>query len=72
MQRPLSFMTSAAMLVFCVAGGCFNPDPSKKLNSMPQGTGFILREVKNDAGTHKYSIFVPRDYNTSKKYPTIV
>jgi predicted peptidase len=52
--------------------GCFNADPAKKLASMPAGTGFSVRTVKNDTGNHKYSIFIPRDYNASKKYPTVV
>jgi predicted peptidase len=39
---------------------------------MPQGTGFILRESHGAAGTHKYTVFVPRDYSPSTRYPTLV
>jgi predicted peptidase len=63
--------SSYVMLLIC-ATGCFNADPAKKLNSMPQGTGFILRESNGNSGKHKYSIFIPRDYTPSKQYPTIV
>jgi predicted peptidase len=31
-----------------------------------------VREVKNGTGSHKYSVFVPRDYNPSRTYPAIV
>jgi predicted peptidase len=52
--------------------GCFNANPGKKINSsMPPNTGFMVRTVKSN-GNSKYSIFVPRDYNPSRKYPTIV
>jgi predicted peptidase len=78
-KQELSPMHNLRALVGCVvllaalAGGCGNADPSKKLNaSMPKGTGFILREVKTDAGNQKYSVFIPRDYKPGVPYPTII
>jgi predicted peptidase len=52
--------------------GCFNSDPSRKLANMPAGTGFNVREVTNTTGKHKYGAFIPRDYTSAKKYPTII
>lgn len=62
-----------AGIVLILLTGCINADPGRKINqSLPAGTGFLVREVKNGNGTHKYSLFIPRDYNPSKRYPTIV
>jgi predicted peptidase len=58
-------------LLFLVVG-CFNANPADKLGSMPPDTGFILRDSNGQAGKHKYTVFVPRDYSSSKKYPAIV
>jgi predicted peptidase len=52
--------------------GCFNSNPADKLGNMPPDTGFMVRQSNGKAGKHKYSIFIPRDYSSSKKYPTIV
>jgi predicted peptidase len=52
--------------------GCMNADPAKKLTDVPSGKGFILRTSGGAAGKHKYSVFIPRDYTPSQKYPTIV
>jgi predicted peptidase len=59
-----------ALLLFAV--GCFHPNPNNKLKDMPKGTGFTVRSVKSGGEDHKYSVFVPRDYQPAKKYPTIV
>ena len=62
-----------AGFVLILVTGCFSADPGRKINkSVPAGTGFMVREVKNGSGAHKYSVFVPRDYSPSKCYPTIV
>src|SRR5215204_4215264 len=62
-----------ASIVTCLTAGCLNADPGRKINeSMPRDTGFFVREVKNGSGSHKYSVFVPRDYSPSKRYPAIV
>lgn len=37
-----------------------------------QKTGFQLREFKDDAGTHKYSVFIPRGYSPRYKWPVIL
>src|SRR5262245_62104754 len=64
---------SQVLLLAVSLGGCSGSDPSKQLSgTMPPGTGFSVQDVRNDSGDHKYSIFIPRDYNPSKKYPAIV
>ena len=68
--RTLRLPAIAVLMLFST--GCFSSDPNKKLTSMPQGTGFVLRESNGEAGRKKYTIFLPRDYTPSKKYPTIV
>lgn len=35
-------------------------------------TGFLLRTFKDDAGDHKYTIFVPHHYTPAKKWPVIL
>ena len=35
-------------------------------------TGFLLRTFKDDAGDHKYTVFVPRNYTPAKKWPVIL
>src|SRR5262245_20518204 len=34
-----------------------------------QKTGFQLREYKDVAGSHKYSVFIPHGYSTRYKWP---
>ncbi len=70
MARVLRF---SPVLLLTTLLGCFNADPAKSLSNMPSGTGFMVRQAKIDNdGKTKYSVFVPRDYTPSKKYPTIV
>ena len=69
-RRCAPVVATIVMLLTC---GCFNADPGRKINkSVPAGAGFVVREVKNGSGSHKYSVFVPRDYSPSKRYPAIV
>lgn len=35
-------------------------------------TGFLLRTFKDEAGDHKYTVFVPRNYTPTKKWPVIL
>jgi len=35
-------------------------------------TGFLLRTLKDEAGSHKYSVFIPHNYTSAKKWPVIV
>ena len=69
MARPLRLSPLFALLLIV---GCMNANPADKLTNMPPGTGFILRESDGAAGKHKYTVFIPRDYSRSQKYPTIV
>src|SRR5450432_1572491 len=61
-----------ALFSLIFAAGCFHSDPNSSLTNMPANTGFVLRQSHGDAGTHNYSIFLPRDYTPSNKYPAIV
>jgi predicted peptidase len=71
MRRPCAAVV--ATIVMLLTCGCFNADPGRKINkSMPPNTGFVVREVTNKSGSHKYSVFVPHDYSPSRKYPAIV
>jgi predicted peptidase len=65
----LSFL---ACLMFVTLVGCAHDDPAKQLTGLKPGTGFLLRESKGAAGSKKYSVFIPRDYNPAVKYPAIV
>jgi predicted peptidase len=58
-------------LIVCLLG-CWHPNPNNSLKSMPKGTGFSVHTAKSSGELHKYSVFVPRDYTPTKKYPTIV
>lgn len=69
MFRHLRF-TPIALLLFVV--GCFHSNPANSLKAMPKGTGFSVHTTWSGGEDHKYSVFVPRDYNPTKKYPTIV
>jgi len=49
-----------ACLMLVLLTGCSHDDPAKQLVGLKPGTGFMLRESKGTAGTHKYSLFIPR------------
>lgn len=73
----MMMMIHRALLAIAVlaagACGCINADPAKRLgSSMPAGTGFVVREVRTDAGVRKYSIFLPREYKPGTNMPAIV
>ncbi len=69
-RRCAPVVATIVMLLTC---GCFSADPGRTINkSMPADTGFVVREVKNGSGSHRYSAFVPRDYSPSRTYPAIV
>lgn len=71
MRRQHTWVVALLLLPTCA--GCFHADPGNKINSsMPPNTGFVVCTLKNQTGNHKYSIFIPRDYNPSKKYPSII
>jgi dienelactone hydrolase len=38
----------------------------------PRTTGFLSRVYKDESGSHKYVIFVPRGYTPAKKWPVIL
>ncbi|MBI3866572.1 MAG: hypothetical protein HY290_32220 [Planctomycetia bacterium] len=40
--------------------------------AQPRTTGFLLKTYKDDAGAHKYTVFVPHAYTPAKKWPVIL
>ncbi len=40
--------------------------------AVPRTTGFVPRIFKDDAGNHKYTVFVPHGYTPTKKWPVIL
>jgi predicted peptidase len=69
MERVLRF---SPILLLMLVVGCSHENPASKLSGMPPGTGFILRESHGAAGNHKYTVFLPRQYNAAQKWPAIV
>ena len=67
--RPVLSLLLPVML-FSV--GCVQSNPAKRLKDMPQGTGFSVQSVTSGGATRNYSVFLPRDYSPSKRYPAIV
>src|SRR3954471_3614680 len=65
-------LLSVACLALVLLTGCSHDDPAATMVGLKPGTGFAVRESNGAAGTHKYSLFIPRDYNPAVKYPTIV
>src|SRR2546429_3205113 len=65
-------MPFVACLALMLSVGCMHDDPAKEMTGLPPNTGFMLRESHGQAGNHKYSVFIPRDYNAAVKDPTIV
>lgn len=44
----------------------------QRAGEAPQRAGFQVRTFKDDAGNHKYSVFVPATYTPTKKWPVIL
>jgi len=70
-HRLLVLMTVFAMLAT-------KPVMAQRLATQPQvaqrrpQTGFLLRTFKDEAGDHKYTVFVPHNYTPAKKWPVIL
>jgi predicted peptidase len=61
------------LVVLLAAGGCANPGKvAQSTKSFPQGRGFVAKTVYADHEVRRYVVFVPKDYDPAKKYPTIV
>lgn len=54
----------AAAIVFGTAAGSGSARPTE--------TGLLFRELKNDASTVRYAVYVPREYDAHKKWPVVV
>jgi predicted peptidase len=61
-----------ALAMLALSLGCIHANPAHELTSMPAGTGFALRTSTGDAGSHKYSIFLPPNYTPTGRFPTII
>jgi predicted peptidase len=57
-------------LLFC--GGCRGDVVARSTSHFPQGLGFIHREIVVDGTPRNVWVFVPKDYQSGKRYPTIL
>lgn len=58
-----------ALLIGCNSGGSTISRGNKGLAT---NRGFLVKSVEVDGTTHKYSVYIPREYATSRKWPAIV
>src|SRR5688500_15636347 len=58
------------LLAACI--GCRGKGVATSTSHFPPGTGFVLHDVDVDGTTHPLWVFVPKHYDASKRYPTIV
>jgi predicted peptidase len=81
--RLVFFLLGCAILATFTFSCSSSPDDSSTKPSMAMSTEgsndpksadgmFLVCESNGQAGKHKFSLFFPRDYDASKKYPTIV
>src|SRR5439155_22519795 len=61
-----------AFALFHIMGCVTGASVQRTTREFPQGTGFQTRTVTVDQKQRKFGVFVPRDYSSQKKYPTIV
>jgi poly(3-hydroxybutyrate) depolymerase len=65
-------------LVLCIAALALLGAAPANAQVAPRGAaaaaraGFQLREFKDDAGSHKYSLFIPAGYTPARKWPVIL
>jgi predicted peptidase len=69
-RKVFTLLISAVILLFSY--GCQSVNAIKSTESFPKGTGFVQHWMTVDGHVHGLWVFVPRDYTSSKKYPTIV
>ena len=60
------------LLMLLSSIGCRGTAVAQSTSHFPAGTGFVQREFDVDGATHRLWLFLPRDYDASKRYPTIV
>src|ERR1700733_13518365 len=53
--------------VVCIVAFCAAP-----VSAHPHDTGFLNRIVKVNGVPHRYQVYVPREWNKSRKWPTIL
>lgn len=59
-------------LMLCVAGGCAGPGVAGSTRQFPKGTGFIKCEFVFEGESRPLWVFVPKDYHSGRRYPTIL
>ncbi len=59
----------ALMLVVALAAGVLTPLPAKAADDGQRG--FVDKVFKDDAGEHRYVVFVPIGYSSSQPAPVV-
>ncbi len=64
----------ALLTLFMAAGGCASAGRVYRLGNrnMPSGRGFTLRQVTAGGLQARYTLFVPRNYTSRRKWPLIL
>ena len=68
----LLVVPSVLLLLAAASVGCRGKAVATSTSHFPPGTGFVRHEVDVDGATHPLWVFLPKDYDASKRYPTIV
>lgn len=67
-----AFVIMALMMLAGLAGCNSGGSVFGSTEGFPAGTGFQSFTVKSDGEDYTYTVFVPKGYSATKKYPTIV
>ncbi len=71
--RAVPLLLLLMLLVLLPAsGGCRGKAVSRSTSHFPAGTGFVRHELDIDGTPHPLWVFLPKNYDASKSYPTIV
>lgn len=64
----------ACLLVLACVVGCGNAGGvMKRANAgLPQDRGFLVRSIDENGSPRRYSVYIPRHYTPSKKWPALV
>ena len=66
---PLLILFWASLLIGCRASGS---QIAKSTKHFPRGTGFVVHEIRFDGKPRPVWVFIPKNYQRTNSYPTIV
>lgn len=78
MQKQQAFLPFASqylliLLSMAVLGSATPLEAqTKATQTKPVKTGFVNATYKDESGTHRYVVFIPKNYSPEKKYPVIL